>query len=214
MADGQLDLFAGAGAAAEERAGAREAPCARAVGRLDDAALVAALPGAGLAEAPALAAEAGRRRLAAAVPALERLCLRFAGFGLERAIPEQIAALDALARTGAKAAAQAVARLIVRGAVQGPNRKAALGVAAALRASLPTAVLCALLQDADPELRAHACRCTGAATPAGPRRGRARGPGADRPSARPADRRRHDGRARHVLVRLCHKALQNMKFLQ
>ena len=43
------------------------------------------------ADGPALALEAGRRGLVTAVPALEELCRRFAGFGLERAVPERVA---------------------------------------------------------------------------------------------------------------------------
>jgi hypothetical protein len=67
---------------------------------LGDEALIAGITGAGLTDAPSLAAEAGRRRLAAVIPALEGVCRRFAGFGLERAIPEQVAALEALAAIG------------------------------------------------------------------------------------------------------------------
>jgi hypothetical protein len=43
----------------------------------------------------ALAHEAGRRKLTAAVPALEALCRRFSGFGIRRLLPEQAAALSA-----------------------------------------------------------------------------------------------------------------------
>ena len=53
----------------------------------------------------ALAAEAGRRRLAAAVPSLETLCRRFSGFGIDRMVPEQAAALQALAAIGGREAA-------------------------------------------------------------------------------------------------------------
>jgi hypothetical protein len=67
---------------------------------LDDEHLVAALRNAGIRESIGLVAEAGRRRLAAAVPALEVLCRRFAGFGVDRVVPEQATALDALAAIG------------------------------------------------------------------------------------------------------------------
>jgi hypothetical protein len=50
---------------------------------LSDAALIAALPDALLADACALAAEAGRRRLGDAVSALVALCNRFVGFGVD-----------------------------------------------------------------------------------------------------------------------------------
>ena len=109
-----------------------------------------------------MAAEAGRRRLVAAVAALEQLCLRFAGFGLERAVPEQVAALQALALIGGLESAQTVARLITRSIVQGPTRKIAVGVAAQLKSALPAETVLALLHHADPDVRADACRCTGA----------------------------------------------------
>ena len=54
---------------------------------------------------------------------LERLCRRFTGFGGDRAVPEQVAALDALAANGGRDAADAVARIITKGAVQGPDAR-------------------------------------------------------------------------------------------
>jgi hypothetical protein len=59
---------------------------------LTDEALIAALPDADLGGTRALTAEAGRRRLAASVPALEALCGRLIGFGSIRVVPEQVAA--------------------------------------------------------------------------------------------------------------------------
>jgi hypothetical protein len=69
-----------------------------------------------------VAAEIARRRLSDAVPALERLCRRFAGFGVERPVPEQVAALDALGAISGPDAAKAVARLIAKGVVPGTRR--------------------------------------------------------------------------------------------
>ena len=57
---------------------------------LDNQALTAAIPDATLATAAALADEAARRRLTAALPALEQLCRRFAGFGVDHPVAEQI----------------------------------------------------------------------------------------------------------------------------
>src|ERR1700721_566598 len=82
---------------------------------LSDAALIAALPDAGLADACALAAEAGRRRLSGAVKALVALCSRFVGFGAGRRVPEQVAALEALAAIGGAEASRSVGEMIVNG---------------------------------------------------------------------------------------------------
>ncbi|MGH6898455.1 MAG: HEAT repeat domain-containing protein [Geminicoccaceae bacterium] len=162
MREWQLDLFSASGIPPENHAQPNIGQPEIVPADLDDDALIAAIPAAGIADAPALAAEAGRRRLVAAIAALEQLCLRFAGFGLERAVPEQVAALQALALIGGPESAQTVARLITRSIVQGPTRKVAVGIAAQLRSALPAETALALLQHADPEVRADACRCTGA----------------------------------------------------
>jgi hypothetical protein len=103
---------------------------------LDDASLIAVLPPAGLSDAPALAAETARRGLVAAIPALESLCSRFKGFGLHHPIPEQTAALNALAAIGGRSAADAVSRLIETLVTQGPGLVLAWSVAAHLGARL------------------------------------------------------------------------------
>jgi len=75
---------------------------------------------------PALRAfEAGQRKLVGAIAALEALCRRFQGFGIEQAIPEQTAALGALGRIGGSEAARAVRRIIVGRIVQGPGLSSA-----------------------------------------------------------------------------------------
>jgi HEAT repeat protein len=159
--DRQPDLFAGAGHRPEQATVQAVGRRQLATAELDDEALVAAIPFASLGDCRALAAEAGRRRLAAAIPALEALCRRFRGFGIEEQIPEQAAALDAFAIIGGRAAAQAVTRMIVAEVVQGPGRKSALAVAALLGASLPSSVALSLLRHPTPEIRAAACRCAG-----------------------------------------------------
>jgi DNA-binding PucR family transcriptional regulator len=50
---------------------------------LSDEELIAAIPEVTLADACALAAEAGKRRLSAAIPALVTLCNRFVGYGID-----------------------------------------------------------------------------------------------------------------------------------
>ncbi len=153
----QLDLFARMGAnTAAASAPAR--PPAPAPTELDDAALLAAIPASGLADGPTLCAEAGRRRLTAAVPVLEDYCRRFAGFGLSHALPEQVAALQALAAIGGPDAAHSVAMVIARCWVQGPTLAVAAKAAARLGSRLPPEVVLSLLRHADPGVRADACR--------------------------------------------------------
>jgi HEAT repeat protein len=158
MLEQQLDLFAdGRAPVLGGSAAIPDVPLALA--DMDDATLIAAIPGSCLGDSAALVAEAGRRRLAAAVPALEALCRRFSGFGAKRAVPEQSAALEALALIGGHQAAQAVSATIERAIVQGPLLLVAVSTAARLRATLSADVLCALLRHAEPRVRAEACRC-------------------------------------------------------
>jgi hypothetical protein len=169
MDDEQLDLFAGSpgptrgdarrGDSPPEDAEAPPTTSFAQPGRLEDAALVAALPLAGMVETVALAEEAGRRRLAAAVPALEAVIRRLAGFGARGpAVREQAAALSALAAIGGAAAARAVSQAIVRQEVQGATLAAALSAAARVGASLPAELMPDWLGHEDPEVRASACR--------------------------------------------------------
>lgn len=154
----QLDLFAGSGVMASATTDALDwAPLNAA--RLSDAELIAALPRARQTEAPALTGEAARRRLMDAVPALEALCRRFAGFGLDREVTEQTAALRSLAALGGRPAAEAVTRLIVTGAVGGPGMRVALEAAAELGCRLPPDRVAAALLSDDRKVREAACRC-------------------------------------------------------
>src|SRR5262249_57616808 len=89
MPDQQLDLFAGAGAHLDHIAAPRADRPRLVASELDDDALIAAIPYASVRESSNLAAEAGRRQLVGAIDALEALCRRFQGFGLEHLIPEQ-----------------------------------------------------------------------------------------------------------------------------
>ncbi len=159
MGEKQLDLFSDAGKLPPGEAGARVEPPTPIAADLDDDALIAAIPGAGLASAADLTAEAGHRGLVAAIAALEQLCRRLTGLGRERIVPEQVAALRALGKIGGPAAAQSVARLIAGCILQGPTRKLAISIAAGLRVPLAIETLQALLRDSDPEIRADACRC-------------------------------------------------------
>ncbi len=155
----QLDLFCAGGISQALRPVATAAQDDKPPGDYNDAELIAAIPAAGVVVGPPLAMEAGRRGLVAAVPVLEQLCRRFAGFGVNRAVPEQVAALKALAMIGGREAARAVARLITKGAVQGPALKIAMAAAAQLGSALPTDVVLVFLRHADPEVRVDACWC-------------------------------------------------------
>ena len=126
---------------------------------LSDAALIAALPDAGLADACALAAEAGRRRPSGAVKALAALCNRFVGFGAERRLQEQAAALEALAAIGSPEASRSVVDMIVKGIVQGPTLVVAVTAASQLGGIFPSAFALQLLRHSDPTVRASACAC-------------------------------------------------------
>src|SRR5215472_7373316 len=121
MNAGQLDLFRDFGGAAVRTSPALSAPSSCDVVELDDHRLLAVFADPTVADNLALLAEAGRRRLAAAVPLLRDVCRRHAGFGARRQIPEQAAALNALHAIGTRAAAQAVADAIERGWVEGPT---------------------------------------------------------------------------------------------
>jgi hypothetical protein len=87
MYEQQLDLFSSAVIQAERPLpqSMELRPTATA---LDDQALIAAIPESNLADSAALATEAGKRGLTAAVHSLERLCRRFSGFGIDRMVPE------------------------------------------------------------------------------------------------------------------------------
>ena len=81
MPEIQFDLFSGNGATPERRVQpGPEAPSVSPVD-LDDDTLLAAILEAGLKDCPSLIAEVERREISAAVPVLEKLCFRFAGFG-------------------------------------------------------------------------------------------------------------------------------------
>lgn len=126
---------------------------------LSDAALIAALPNALLGDACALAAETGRRRLRDSVSALVALCHRFVGFGVNRGIPEQVAALEALAAIGGPTVSGSVGQMIAKGIVQGPNLAAAINAAARLGVTFPPDVALPLLRHEDQLVRAAACSC-------------------------------------------------------
>jgi hypothetical protein len=157
----QLDLFRHIPAPAEPPPSAEAVRRAATADGIEDEELLAALPYVGIADSIALAAEAGRRRMTAAVPAVEALCRRFSGFGADRIVPEQAAAIDALAMIAGSDAAHALVRLIARRIVQGPCLQQAVAAAASLGAKLPPRTVLELLRHDNPQVRADACRFAG-----------------------------------------------------
>jgi HEAT repeat protein len=158
MSERQLDFFSENGFRVEQGP-SRGADPALALSEIDDDGLIAAIPESSLADTNALAAEAGRRRLTAAVPALATLCRRFAGFGTRRPVAEQAAAIEALVMIGGRDAAHAVSQLIERAVVQEPTLPIAVNAAARLGSTLSPDALRRLLRHAEPGIRADACRC-------------------------------------------------------
>jgi HEAT repeat protein len=155
MSDKQPDLFSFRGSSLQQHPAAHAPDTAA----LDDASLIAEIPDAQMSRCTILVAEAGRRRLAAAVPVLVALCRRFAGFGSERQVPEQVAALQSLAAIGGPAAARAVGEMIEQAIVGGPGLRIAVSAAAQLRSPLPAVLVQSLLGSVDAAIRADACRC-------------------------------------------------------
>ena len=101
----------------------------------------------------------GRNAPIAAVPVLTSLCNRFVGYGAGVAVPEQIAALNALGAIGGQEAKHAVSRLIAKKIVQGPTLITALTVASQLDVVLPSDVSLNLLRDPTSSVRAATCGC-------------------------------------------------------
>ena len=112
-----------------------------------------------LTDACALAAEAGRRRLHGAVNALVTLCNHFVGFGVDCKVPEQAAALEALAAIGGPDASRSVSQMIAKGTVQGPTLAVAATAASQLGVVFPPDVALMLLRHSNPSIRASACGC-------------------------------------------------------
>ena len=153
----QLDLFA-AGGIAPAQAPKTEATLNLVdLATLSDAAILAAIPDAGIPLVFSLMHEADRRRLQEAIPVLGRLCRLFAGFGTEREVPEQTVALLALGSIGGQGARLVVSGLLDDRVVRGPTLKVAVRVAAVLRCRLSAETVLPLLRHADPEVRAIAC---------------------------------------------------------
>jgi hypothetical protein len=153
----QLDLFEGGGAVSVLSERTQNALIPLDITALSDAALLDAIPNAGLPSVLSLIDEAGRRKLPDAIPVLTHLCRMFTGFGIKYAISEQTAAIRAIGTIGGKEANQALSRMLDQQVLQGPNLKQGARLAATLHCRLSTETLLGLLRHDDPEVRCCGC---------------------------------------------------------
>ena len=154
VADGQPDLFDERGLIEASRVPAPVAPDAgpAAVG-LTDGALIATLPHATPSNVEAVCAEVVSRSLEAAVPALEELWRRFAGYGIGVPLVEQRAVLDTLAQLDCEAARAALKGIVLSGGLPASLLPAALRAAADAGLALSAAFIGPLLDHGDIAVR-------------------------------------------------------------
>ena len=150
----QTDLFGDRGTVTPVAVRAARPPCPD---TLSDEDILDRLPGAGIAEAGLLCTLVVERGLGdRALPALESLWRRFAGFGQDRLLPEQVAVVETLAKIGT-----ASARELLDGIVTAPELPyillpTALRAALAVSLRLPGTFTGPLLAHGDPEIREFA----------------------------------------------------------
>ena len=150
----QLDLFAERGRVIARRVPEPMArPAAAPVETLSDDDLLESTQKAGPSNIEAVCSEIVSRSLEAAVPALEVLWQRFAGFGVEKSLREQLAVLETLARLGGT-----YARSTLRGVVLSKGLPASLlptapQASASAGLALPAAFVGPLLDHEAAEVR-------------------------------------------------------------
>ena len=129
---GQLDLFADRGRVTPGHSPKPMGPLAAvpAVETLTDEELLELIPEAGPSNVEAVCSQLVSRSVDAAVPALEALWQRFAGFGIERPLREQLAVVDTLARLGGTEARAALRRIVLSNALPASLLPAATRAAA------------------------------------------------------------------------------------
>ena len=149
IAADQPDLFDERGPSAARHPPAPAAPAAPPADRLADAELIAAIPQAGLSTAGPLCDEVVSRSLETAVPALEALWRRFAGFGVGTPLAEQLAVLTTLTRLGGEAARAGLRRIVLSQGLPASLLPAALRAAADAGLALPAAFVAPLLDHGD-----------------------------------------------------------------
>ena len=158
-AESQPDLFderslIDAGSVAVAARVAPEAPPDAA--GLSDAALIALLPQATMSNVETLCSEVLSRRLVTAVPALENLWRRFAGFGLRVPLVEQRAVLGTLARLEDARACTALRGIVLSKGLPASLLPLAMRAAAEAALSLPAGFVGPLLVHEDETVRAAA----------------------------------------------------------
>ena len=152
----QTNLFGDRGTATPVAAPAARPPFPD---TLSDEELVARLPGARIAEAGPLCGLVVERGLGdRALPALESLWRRFAGFGQDRLLPEQVAVVETLAKIGTAAAPEMLAGIVAAPELPLPLLPTALRAALAVSLRLPGTFTGPLLAHGDPEIREFAIR--------------------------------------------------------
>ena len=152
----QTDLFGDRGTVAPVAAPAARSPCPD---TLSDEELLDRLPGAGIVEAGRLCSLVVERGLGdRALPALESLWRRFAGFGQDRLLPEQVAVVETLAKIGTASARELLAGIVTAPELPPVLLPRALRAALAVSLRLPKTFTGPLLAHGDPEIREFAIR--------------------------------------------------------
>ena len=153
----QLDLFAERGRVMARRVPEPMAsPAAAPVETLSDDDLLESIQKAGPSNIEAVCSEIVSRSLEAAVPALEALWRRFAGFGVEKPLREQLAVLDTLARLGGTNARSTLSRIVLSKGLSASLLPAASQASAAAGLALPAAFVGPLLDHEDAAVRGAA----------------------------------------------------------
>ena len=153
----QLDLFAERGRVIVRRVPEpMVTPAATPVEALSDDELLESIQKAGPSNIEAVCSEIVSRSLEAAVPALEALWERFAGFGVEKPLREQLAVLDTLARLGGMDARSTLRRIVLSKGLPASLLPAASRASASAGLALPAAFVGPLLDHEDADVRGAA----------------------------------------------------------
>ncbi len=122
------------------------------VDTLDDETLIALLEDVGPTDVRTVCSEIAVRSFGGAVPALEALWRRFAGFGIEKPLAEQIAVLETLTQLDSSEARATLRRILLRN-LPASTFPVALQAAARAGLALPTWFVAPLLDHADATVR-------------------------------------------------------------